>query len=98
MVGAAAPERGATRTCSEDLRRSTVAHFARKVRGTNIVAAKHVGCSKFRKISVRFFAKQQVAKHAHMINEQSAKRNALPYRTLDGDVTLIYFYIQQHKY
>ena len=39
----------AARTCSEGLRRSTVAHFARKVRGTNIVAAKHVGCSKFRK-------------------------------------------------
>ena len=36
-----------------------------------------VECSKFRKISVRFFAKQQVAKHAHMINEQSAKRSAL---------------------
>ena len=33
--------RGAARTCSEGLRRSTVAHFARKVRGTNIVAAKH---------------------------------------------------------
>ena len=32
---------GAARTCSEDLRRSTVAHFARKVRGANIVAAKH---------------------------------------------------------
>ena len=29
------------RTCSGDLRRSTVAHFARKVRGTNIAAAKH---------------------------------------------------------
>ena len=36
-----------------------------------------VGCSKSRKISARFFAKQQVAKHAHMINEQSAKRSAL---------------------
>ena len=32
---------GTARTCSEGLRRSTVAHFARKVRGTNIVAAKH---------------------------------------------------------
>ena len=32
---------GVARTCSEGLRRSTVAHFARKVRGTNIVAAKH---------------------------------------------------------
>ena len=32
---------------------------------------------KIQKISVRFFAKQQVAKHAHMINEQSAKRSAL---------------------
>jgi|GEM_PF-4053271 len=31
----------AARTCSEGLRRSTVAHFARKVRGTNIAAAKH---------------------------------------------------------
>ena len=31
----------AAQTCSEDLRRSTVAHFARKVRGTNIAAAKH---------------------------------------------------------
>ena len=41
--------RGAARTFSEGMRRSTVAHFARKVRGTNIVAAKHVGCSKFRK-------------------------------------------------
>ena len=29
------------RTCSESLGRSTVAHFARKVRGTNIGAAKH---------------------------------------------------------
>ena len=28
-------------TCDGDLRRSTVAHFARKVRGTNIMAAKH---------------------------------------------------------
>ena len=27
--------------CDEDLGRSTVAHFARKVRGANIVAAKH---------------------------------------------------------
>ena len=69
--------RGGARTFSEGMRRSTVAHFARKVRGTNIVAAKHVGCSNFRKISLRFFAKQQVAKHAHMINEQSAKRSAL---------------------
>ena len=33
--------RGAARTFGEGLRRSTVAHFARKVRGTNIVAAKH---------------------------------------------------------
>ena len=33
--------RGATRTFGEGLRRSTVAHFARKVRGTNIAAAKH---------------------------------------------------------
>ena len=33
--------RGATRTFGEGLRRSTVAHFARKVRGTNIVADKH---------------------------------------------------------
>ena len=32
---------GAARTCSEGLRRSTVAHFARKVRGANIVADKH---------------------------------------------------------
>ena len=32
---------GAARTFGEGLRRSTVAHFARKVRGTNIVAAKH---------------------------------------------------------
>ena len=41
--GASAPERGsgAARTFGEGLRRSTVAHFARKVRGTNIVAAKH---------------------------------------------------------
>ena len=35
------PEGGAARTCSEGLRRSTVAHFARKVRGANIMAAKH---------------------------------------------------------
>ena len=33
--------RGAARTFGQGLRRSTVAHFARKVRGTNIVAAKH---------------------------------------------------------
>ena len=33
--------RGAARTFGEGLRRSTVAHFARKVRGTNIAAAKH---------------------------------------------------------
>ena len=33
--------RGATRTFGEGLRRSTVAHFARKVRGANIVLAKH---------------------------------------------------------
>ena len=33
--------RGAARTFGEGLRRSTVAHFARKVRGTNIVADKH---------------------------------------------------------
>ena len=32
---------GDARTCGGGLRRSTVAHFARKVRGTNIVAAKH---------------------------------------------------------
>ena len=30
---------GAARTFGEGLRRSTVAHFARKVRGTNIVVA-----------------------------------------------------------
>ena len=29
------------RTCGEGLGRSTVAHFARKVRGTNIGAARH---------------------------------------------------------
>ena len=33
--------RGAARTFGKGLRRSTVAHFARKVRGTNIVADKH---------------------------------------------------------
>ena len=33
--------RGTARTFDEVLERSTVAHFARKVRGTNIVAAKH---------------------------------------------------------
>ena len=33
--------RGAARTFGEGLRRSTVAHFARKVKGTNIAAAKH---------------------------------------------------------
>ena len=33
--------RGAARTFCEGLRRSTVAHFARKVRGANIVVAKH---------------------------------------------------------
>ena len=33
--------RGAARTFGHGLRRSTVAHFARKVRGTNIVADKH---------------------------------------------------------
>ena len=33
--------RGAARTFGQGLRRSTVAHFARKVRGTNIVADKH---------------------------------------------------------
>ena len=33
--------RGATRTFGGDLGRSTVAHFARKVRGANIAAAKH---------------------------------------------------------
>ena len=32
---------------------------------------------RIQKIFARFLAKQQVAKHAHMINEQSAKRNAL---------------------
>ena len=47
LVGSGA--RGDARTLGRALRRSTVAHFARKVRGTNIVAAKHVGCSKFRK-------------------------------------------------
>ncbi len=36
-----AATKGAARTFGEGLRRSTVAHFARKVRGTNIVAAKH---------------------------------------------------------
>ena len=36
-----APFGGAARTCSEGLRRSTVAHFARKVRGAKIMAAKH---------------------------------------------------------
>jgi len=36
-----AATKGAARTFGECLRRSTVAHFARKVRGTNIVAAKH---------------------------------------------------------
>ena len=41
---------GAARTCSEGLRRSTVAHFARKVRGTNIAAAKH-GLSPPKKIT-----------------------------------------------
>ena len=36
------PHSNGRRTCSEGLRRSTVAHFARKVRGgTDIVAAKH---------------------------------------------------------
>ena len=33
--------RGTARTFGGGLGRSTVAHFARKVRGTNIVAAKH---------------------------------------------------------
>ena len=33
--------RGIARTFGGGLGRSTVAHFARKVRGTNIVAAKH---------------------------------------------------------
>ena len=33
--------RGTARTFGRGMRRSTVAHFARKVRGTNIVAAKH---------------------------------------------------------
>ena len=33
--------KGHRRTFGEGLRRSTVAHFASKVRGTNIVAAKH---------------------------------------------------------
>jgi len=32
---------GAAQSFGEGLRRSTVAHFACKVRGTNIVAAKH---------------------------------------------------------
>ena len=33
--------RGAARTLGKGLRRSSVAHFARKVRGANIAAAKH---------------------------------------------------------
>jgi|GEM_PF-2201325 len=33
--------RGTARTFGRGMRRSTVAHFARKVRGANIVAAKH---------------------------------------------------------
>ena len=33
--------RGTARIFGRGMRRSTVAHFARKVRGTNIVAAKH---------------------------------------------------------
>ena len=33
--------RGAARTFGQGLRRSTVAHFARKVRGANIAAGKH---------------------------------------------------------
>ena len=33
--------RGIARTFGRGMRRSTVAHFARKVRGANIVAAKH---------------------------------------------------------
>ena len=33
--------RGTARTFGEGLRRSTVAHFARKVRGANIVAARY---------------------------------------------------------
>ena len=33
--------RGTARTFGRGMRRSTVAHFARKVRETNIVAAKH---------------------------------------------------------
>ena len=36
-----AAERGTARIFGEALGRSTVAHFARKVRGTNIMAAKH---------------------------------------------------------
>ena len=35
------PHRAVVRTFGEGLGRSTVAHFARKVRGTNIAAAKH---------------------------------------------------------
>ncbi len=33
-------------TCDGGLRRSTVAHFARKVRGTNIATAKHCNSNK----------------------------------------------------
>ena len=50
---------------------------AAKARTTLEKLTLQVGCSKSRKISAHFFAKQQVAKHAHMINEQSAKRSAL---------------------
>ena len=39
--GCGTATRGAARICDEALGRSTVAHFARKVRGANIVAAKH---------------------------------------------------------
>ena len=39
--GCGTATRGAARTCDEALGRSTVAHFARKVRGANIAAAKH---------------------------------------------------------
>ena len=38
---------------------------------------------RIQKIFARFLAKQQVAKHAHMINEQSAKRSALCERSVN---------------
>ena len=40
-IGVATLQGDDARTCGEGLGRSTVAHFARKVRGTNIGAAKH---------------------------------------------------------